>query len=350
MVSPSLPVTLKAIANTVGVHVSTVSRVLNGKVEMAGKAASKETVDRIRALASALDYQPNVQATSLKMRKSMELGVVMPRLSDLVMATIYEGIDEAADEAGYVAFVSNTLDDKARQHARVERALHRQVAGLIIGDTHIGREQPLLEKLRLRRIPHVLVSRRQAGYPSVSCDDVVGGRMAAQHLYELGHRNVAILAGAAHAVTGDDRLRAFTAFYRERGLDLPPERILHSDGFDTLAGRALGERLFSGPAHSRPTAVFAVNDFLAIGLMGAMRDRGLQVGVDIALIGYNDTPLAAQLPIALTSVALPMHQMGRQAVELLLASLAGEPIVPRLLAPTLQIRGSTVGVQRPAIR
>ncbi|WP_347558948.1 LacI family DNA-binding transcriptional regulator [Robbsia sp. KACC 23696] len=334
------PATLKSIAAELGVHVSTVSRVLNGEPEQASRAASAEVVTRIRALAQRRGYRPNVQATSLQAGRSKEFAVLMTRLSDLVMAMIYEGIDEAADAAGYAAFVSNTLDNPALQRARAERALLRQVAGLIVGDSHIDAPEPLAAWLTQRQVPFVLVSRRLAGYPSVTCDDNAGGRLAARHLFEMGHREVAILAGETHAATSVDRRDSFLDFFRRREIAVPEARVL-SGKFDTETGRELGERLLAKRPY--PTAIFAVNDFLAIGLMGAMRDRGLHAGRDIAVIGYNDTPLAAQLPVALTSVRLPMQQMGRLAVGMLLDILAGRAVAPVLLTPTLEVRASSLG-------
>ena len=334
------PVTLKSIAAELGLHVSTVSRVLNGDPEQAIRAASAEVVSRIRALANTRGYRPNVQATSLQAGRSKEFAVLMTRLSDLVMAMIYEGIDEAADAAGYAAFVSNTLDNPLIQRERAERALLRQVAGLIIGDSHIDAPEPLAAWLTQRQIPFVLVSRRLAGYPSVTCDDHAGGRLAARHLFETGHREVAILAGETHAPTSVDRRDSFLEFYRRQGIHVAERRVL-SGHFDTVTGRELGERLLATRPY--PTAIFAVNDFLAIGLMGAIRDRGLQVGRDIAVIGYNDTPLAAQLPVALTSVRLPMQQMGRLAVGMLLDILSGRAVAPVLLTPTLEVRASSGG-------
>jgi len=336
--SPASPATLKSIAADLGVHVSTVSRVLNGDPEQVKRAASSDLAARIRALASERDYRPNVQATSLQAGHSRELAVLMPRLSDLVMAMIYEGIDEAANAAGYVAFVCNTLDNVDNQRERADRALLRRVAGMIVGDSHIDDPQPLAARLAQRLMPYVLVSRRLANHPSVTCDDIEGGRLAAEHLYERGHREVAILAGELNAITGVDRRESFVSFYREKGIDIAPRRIL-TGHFDTETGRELGDRLLSQRPY--PTAIFAVNDFLAIGLMGAIRDRGLQVGRDIAVMGYNDTPLAAQLPVALTSIRLPMQQMGRLAVGMLLDIMAGKPVTPILLTPTLWVRASS---------
>jgi LacI family transcriptional regulator len=342
MSGPRAPVTLKSLAEALRLDVSTVSRVLNGSAEAASRAASSEVVERIRTLAKKWGYRPNVQAASLKTRRSREFAVLIPRVSDLVVATIYEGINEAADEAGYIAFVSNTMDDPERQRARAEQALHRQVAGLIIGDTHLGRKQPLLETLAQREVPFVLVSRRQPGQLSVTGNDELGGRLAAEHLFALGHRNVAVLAGESHASTGADRTRGFLAFYREQGIEVPAEHVLHGP-FDTQTGRLQGKRLFGAKRlkRSHPTALFAVNDFLAIGAMGVLRDLGLQGGHDVAIVGYNDTPLAAELPISLTSVRIPMMEMGRLAVGLMLDLLEGKSVTSVLLQPQLQIRSSS---------
>ena len=265
--------------------------------------------------------------------------MLVPRLSDFVLATVYEGIDEVANQLGYMTFVSNTGDDPARQQERAERALYRHVAGLIIADTHLGKHQPLLDKLSKAQTPYVLVYRRQPGHVGVSCNDKMGGRLVAEHLFQGGFRNVAVLAGPTYASTAVDRTRGFVDFYREQGIELDGQRVLHGP-FDAQAGRALGETLLR--TVRKPDAVFAVNDFLAIGLMGALRDSGIAVGRDIAVVGYNDTPLAAELPIPLTSIRVPLQQMGRLAFELLLARMEGRPVSSVVLQPELIVRASSL--------
>jgi LacI family transcriptional regulator len=300
-------------------------------------------VARIRALAKELDYRPNTQASNLKLRKSQEICVLMPRLTDLVMATIYDSIDSAAEQAGYLTFVSNTDDQQPRQMARAEHALRRSVAGLIVGDSHVGESQPLLDLLARKHIPYVLVSRQIAGHLAAASDDELGGWLAAEHLYRLGYRDVAILAGERHASTGADRTRGFIRYYHEQGLSLRPEWILNGP-FDSHTGHQQGAHLLE--LNPRPQAFFAVNDFLAIGLMGAARDKGLQPGKDIAVVGYNDIPLANELIVPLTSVRLPLAEMGRHAVELLLKRINGESAESIILAPQLQVRASSSLLRR----
>jgi LacI family transcriptional regulator len=331
------PATLRGIAEALDIHVSTVSRVLNGNLDHAGRAASKETIERIRALAASLDYQPNTHARTLKTRHSQEIAVLVPRLSDIVLATIYEGIDEAAGAERYTTFVANTLDRPERQRERAERALARNVAGLIISDVHCTAEPGFLEELQERQVPFVLVSRRRGEHCSVTSDDEMGGRLVAEHLFSQGHTRVAVIAGEPHSSNARDRTASFVAYYRERGIEISAERIIPGH-FDTEAGFSIGERLLAHP--QPPTAIFAVNDFLAIGLFGAMRNRGLVAGRDLAVVGYNDTPLAAHLQ--LTSISTSMHAQGMRAVETLLKRIKGEPVQSHRFAAVLVVRESSV--------
>lgn len=332
------PVTLKSISQTLGLHVSTVSRVLNSDESHALRAASPEVIKQIRELAEKLDYRPNPQATSLKTRRSGEISVLMPRLSDLVMATIYEGIEETATTLGYAALVSNTLDQHARQQECIKRALNRGSDGIIIGDSHLCDSQPLLDKIAQNDTPFILVCRRKPGYLSVTCNDIEGGRLVAEHLYNNGHRNVAVLAGEAFASTGIDRTAGFLNYFHSKGISLPDNQVLNGH-FDTSTGRLLGEKILNNDI--RPTAIFAVNDFLAFGLMGAMRDLGLVPGKDIAVVGYNDTPLAAESMVSLTSVKVPMIEMGHKAMELLNQMIGGQTVTSHTYSPELIIRDSS---------
>ncbi|MCD5974824.1 LacI family DNA-binding transcriptional regulator [Pseudomonas quasicaspiana] len=330
------PATLRGIAQQLNVHVSTVSRVLNGTLDHAGRAASKDTIERIRALAASLDYQPNTHARTLKTRHSREIAILVPRLSDLVLATVYEGIDETASARRYTSFVANTFDRPERQRELAERALARNVEGLIISDVHCTPEPGFLEELAERHVPFVLVSRRRGQHCSVTSDDEMGGRLAAEHLFAQGHTNVAVIAGEVHSSNSSERTASFVDYYRERGIDIAPKYIVPGQ-FDSQVGFSTGEYLLSLP--QPPTAIFAVNDFLAIGLFGALRNRGLVAGRDIAVIGYNDTPLAAHLQ--LTSISTSMHAQGVRAVETLLQRIAGEPVQSHRFPAVLIVRDSS---------
>ena len=330
------PVTLRTMAERLGLHVSTVSRVLHAHPDERGRAASGATVERIRSLADELGYRPNPHAASLRTRRSNLVGVLVPRLSDIVLATIYEGIEEAAGSHGLSTFVTNTRDVPAEQRARTEMVLGRRVDGLIFGDAYA--DARFLDEIATRKVPFVLVSRRAGPYPSVTCDDYAGGRLVAEHLLERGHRDVAVIAGEPYASTGIDRTAGFVDTFADAGIKIPSERIVQSR-FDARGGRGGAEQLLG--AGEPPSAIFVVNDFAAIGAMGALRDHGLRVGADVAVAGFNDTPLAAELPVPLTTVRSPMHEMGRRGLEMLVRLIQGADVEPERLRPELVVREST---------
>lgn len=330
--------TLRTVAELAGVHVSTVSRVLNGTTGTGVRMAGRETADRIRRIAEEVGYTPNPHATGLRTQRSNLVGVLVPRLVDIVLATVYEGIEEACASSGFSAFVANTGDDPVARRQRTEMVLARRVDGMIFGDAHIdGR---FLNEVAGRGVPFVLVSRRADSHPSVTCDDYRGGQLAAEHLLQLGHRRVAVIAGEPYASTGIDRTAGFRDTYAAAGIKVPPSRVVHSR-FDTGGGREAMRRLLAG--RTRPTAVFAVNDFAAIGAIGASCDAGLTVGTDIAVIGFNDVPLAGSLPVGLSTIRSPMHEMGVRAVRALMKRLAGEEVESERLPPALVARASTLG-------
>lgn len=329
--------TLRSLANQLNIHVSTVSRVLNGTQEEARSAASEEVIERIRALAERVNYRPNRQAIGLRTRKTRMIGVLVPKLSDIVVATIYEGIDAAAKEHNYFTFVSSTFDSPERQAQLGEAMLVHNVEGLIIADSRVD-TTVFLEQLRSHDVPVVLVSRRVEKYTYVTCNDYQGGQLAAEHLLNLGHKDIAILSGEPYASTGIDRTAGFVNYCASRGVRIRPDWIVGS-AFDTRSGRIAADTLLSGT--QLPTAVFAVNDFIGIGLMGALRDRGIRPGEQIAVVGYNDTPLAAELPVSMSSVRSQMHQMGYRGMEFLIGKLSGRQPEPELLEPTLIIRESS---------
>ncbi len=333
--------TLRTIAERAGVHLSTVSRVLNASDTESSRAAGPATIERIRAIAAELAYVPDPSGTSLRLQRTKLIGVLVPRLSDIVLATIYEGIEEVAATYGYHTVVANTRDERAIQRERTELMLTRRVDGLIFGDAYADAEY--VDALAERDVPFVLVSRHAGRHPSATCDDWEGGRLVAAHLLELGHRRVAVVAGEPYASTGIDRTGGFVERMGEAGVEVRPEWILHSR-FDTRGGHEAARALLD--VEEKPTAIFAVNDFAAIGTMGAVRDAGFRVGEDVSVVGFNDVPLACDLPLPLTTVRSPMHEMGQRSVHLLMKVLAGERPEPELLAPELRVRASTHPVGR----
>lgn len=326
-------VTLKTLADELGLNVSTVSRVLNAPPGSETKWASDETIERITRLAAERGYVRNPHAASLRTAKSDLVGVIVPRLQDYVLATIYEGIDAAAAERGLLSVVANSLDNPATTRAKAESLLARRADGLVFGDARAG--DPLLGELAARGVPLALVSRRLDGHVSVSCDDAEGGRQIAEHIVASGRRRIAVIAGARYASTTRDRLDGFSRTLDAHGIALP-ESAIHYAGFDANAGKAaISAILASGEV---PEAIFAVNDFVAIGAISELQSRGLSVPGDVAVAGFNDTPLAEA--VNLTTVRSPMAEMGRAALEKLLDIADGRGAESERLTPELVVRES----------
>lgn len=330
--APRPHTTIAEVARVAGVHASTVSRALRGE---AGVAAA--TVERVRRAAENLGYRPDPAAVGLRTRRSGLIGVLVPRLTDVVLATIYEGLDAAAAEAGFQTFVANTGDDPEVRRRRLDTLRDRRVDGVVLGDARII-DDDLLASLAAEGLPYVLVSRRSRGHLSVTTDDLRGGRLVAEHLLGLGHERVGVVAGRTFSSTGVERTRGFRERYAEAGLPVPDELVAPSR-YDVSGGREAADVLLA--VRPRPTALFAVNDFTAIGVMGAVRSAGLRIGEDVAVVGYNDVPLAAELPVPLTTVASPMIEMGRLGMTRLLDRAAGRPARSARLRPRLMAREST---------
>lgn len=329
--------TLLSIAEALGLHPSTVSRVINGTPAQAERAAGRQTRQRILDLAKELHYSPNPWGTSLRTKRSGLIGVLVPRLQDYVLATIYEGIQEAAAERGYYTLVTNTMDDPHQQRVQLANLLAQKVDGVIIGDSRT--DSTMLDELDLGSVPVVLVNRRHNDLVAVVCDDYLGGRLVGEHLLRIGRARVGVLAGADYATTAQDRARGLVDVFAEAGITVPVDDVIFV-GFDASDGRRAAEILLGrgGPA---PDAIFAANDFAAIATLGVLRDHGLRVPEDVVLVGYNDVDLVRELPVPLTTVRSPMHEMGRRGLLTLVDAIDGHLVSSQMLAPTLVVRAST---------
>lgn len=324
--------TLAIVARHAQVHVSTVSRALSEDPAGVGT----DTVRRVRELATVLGYRRDVGAAGLRTGNSRLIGVLVPRLTDLVLATIYESIDAAAGAAGYGTVVANTLDDPEHRRVRLDAMLSRRIDGVIIGDSHLG--DTAAHELQARGVPYVLVMRTLEGHLSVTTDDYRGGQLAAEHLLGLGHRRVGVIAGDQLASTGRERTLGFRRTFEAAGYPLP-ESFVVASAFSTPSGFAAGAELMK--LLEPPTAIFAVHDLLALGAMGAIRDAGKRVGEGVALIGYNDLDLAATLPVPLTSIRSDLTAMGTLSVDALLKQFTGGIAGSILLPPELIVRATT---------
>ncbi|MBW9110337.1 LacI family DNA-binding transcriptional regulator [Microbacterium ureisolvens] len=323
-------VTLRDVAVAAGVSVSTVSRVLDERVRPSRSA----TAEKVRKIADELGYRRNVFASSLRRGETGTIGALVPRLADTVMALMFEAIERTARSRGYFAVVATCGDDPDEEREATERLLDRGVDGLILATARL--DDALPASLRARDIRHALVLRTDGVSPSSLGDDVAGGYFAVRHLVDLGHRDIAVITGPSFTSSAQDRLAGARRALTETGSPLPDDRVL-STGYGVEAGVTAGHELLE--AKTRPTAIFAANDNLALGVITAATKRGLIVGQDLSVVGYNDIPLAAQLPVPLSSVRVPFDQIAASAVDQLLTHAPAGQL--RRFLPSLIPRAST---------
>ena len=327
--------TMRDVARAAGVSVSTVSRVLDERLPTSRSASA----EKIRQVARELGYRRDYVASSLRRGDTGTLGVLVPRLTDAVTAMLFEEIARAAARRGYFAIVATCGDSKDQEKNAVESLLDRRVDGLIMSTCRL--DDPLPQTLRERDVPHVLALRTDGFSPSSVGDDELGGYLATRHLIDLGHRDIGLIGGPDLASNARNRRKGFERAMQEAGLRIEAEWCCHSD-FNIASGELQGMKILSQP--HRPSALFAVNDELAIGVLAAAHQQGLVIGEDLSLVGYNDIPLVSRLPVALTSVRTPLEHIASNAVDMLLNPEINNNM--RITTPSLIPRKSTASPRK----
>lgn len=328
-------VTLEAVARRAGVHVSTASRALNPAT--AGRV-NPGTVNRIRQVAQELGYEVNPWARSLRINKTHLIGLVIPRLTESVVATMFEAAEEHARRNDYQAITVSTQDDPGEQDRLVRTLLDRRVDGLVIATCRANDRLP--DRLEAAGVPFVLMNRGSGEHASVHADDVRGGYLATQHLIDLGHRHIGMIAGPLDTLPTIQRLEGYRRAHLAAGVPMDEELVMKSR-IDMDSGAAGAGQLLS--LAQPPTAIFAMNDAVAMGAMWVALQRDCRIPEDLAIVGYNDLPMSARLPIPLTSVAIPLEEMGRYAIDVLVARMGGQPRDNNHVLPVrLCVRASSV--------
>jgi LacI family transcriptional regulator len=333
--------TLKDVAKKLGIHPATVSRALSPRTS---HLVSAETVARVRKAAAAMDYVPNAMASGLRTSRSHTIGVVIPDLTNPLFPGMVRGIQDTLSRVGYTPLLVNT-DGDPEVEARVVASLSaRRVDGFILATAR--RDHPLLVELS-QKYPVVLINRvtESMQLPSVASDEQHGIRLAVEHLYALGHRDIGHVAGPVWSSTGHERSQAFTRAMRDHDL-VVARRIVAVDSWDIDAAKQAALRLLA--SEPELTAVVSGNDQLALGVIAAARHLKLRCPRDISVVGYNDMPFMDIVDPPLTTVRVPQHDIGSEAARLILSLLvedAGTPVKQVRLTPELIIRKSTAPIR-----
>jgi LacI family transcriptional regulator len=328
-------VTIVDVARAAGVSKSTVSRVLDERLPRSTSA----TAERVREVAAELGYVRDPLASGLRRVGTSTVGVVVPHLTDTVMAMFYEEVAAAAASRGLFAVVATTDDQPATERVAVESLVRRRVDGLILTTARIDVPTPLGPDGATT--PHVLALRTNGTSAASLGDDRLGGHLATRHLLDLGHRRIGLVRGPRYASSARDRYAGYRDALAEAGLAVD-ETLLAGDSFSIHAGERAGRALLD--RSDRPSAIFAVNDNTAIGVMAAAHALGLRIPQDLSLVGYNDIAIVSRLPVPLTTVRVPFGQIAANALELLREADAAKPRT-LVAAPTLIPRASATALR-----
>jgi LacI family transcriptional regulator len=335
--------TLSDVAMATGVHVSTVSRVMNPETR---QMVSAEVAKRILAEAQRMGYRPNRAAATLVTRKSHIIGVVLPDITNAVFPPILMGIEDGLRRDGYLAIVANVGADEEEQLFVINRLLAQQVDGLILATAR--RHDPVIKLCIDQGVPVVTVNRsEETGIAScVVSDDLHGMRLAVDHLVALGHRHIAHIAGPESLSTGHFRRLGFLAAIRASALDPAETFVFESSGYSRECGKAaLLELMRQWP---QATAVVAGNDLVAIGCYDALEEMGLRCPEDISVVGHNDMPFMDLIRPPLTTIRIRHHAMGLEAARLILHAIEApeSTVVDIRLKPELVVRESTAAPRK----
>ena len=331
--------TLAEVAARAGVSLATASRSLNGST----RGVAEDLRARVLAAANELGYVPNAHAQALARSSNSLVGVIIHDVSDSYFSEITRGILKVAGGAGRLVTFCNTYRDPAREMEYV-RLLHAQrVAALIMAGS--GLDDRAYSQAMAAQIAAftagggrvAFIGRHNIPGDAVVPDNAGGARAIGRLLAELGHRQIGVIGGPPLVTTSRDRLEGFRSGLREYGLALAPAQIVAGDFTRDGGTRAAAELLGRDP---ELTAVFALNDPMAVGALALLRERGIAVPDQISVVGFDDIPLASDITPALTTVRVPMIEMGARAMTLALEPIDAELRVEHL--PTeVVVRAST---------
>lgn len=329
---------MQDVARLAGVSTATVSAVLNGN-----KRVSPRRAQKVREAIEALDYHADQNARSLRTGQTHVIGVVIPDVAHAFFAEVIAGAEEVASKIGYSFFLCNANEDPQLEQRHLDMLFSHRVDAVLIAscDSSIAYERPIM-----KRFPIVFFDRVPSAFrgSSVTTDNVAGGHMATRHLIERGHKEIAIIAGSLNRSTHSHRFEGFRKAMQESHVAIRDE-YCGTEGLDVEAAYNFTFSLLSGP--EPPTAIFCTSNKLLRGCVRALQRLHLRFPEEVSIIGFDDFAWNETFHPAITTVAQPTRQMGREAMDLLLEKIsarrAGREMAERniVLQPELCVREST---------
>ena len=330
-------ITIKDIARIANVSHTTVSRALNNQSRI-----KNETKEAILAIAKELNYRPNFIARSLVMKRTKTLGLVITTIANPFYTELAQGIEAMARKLGYNIILCSTHSDLGTEKLYIDMLRSKGVDGIIFTSAHMG--DPNIVELAEEGFPLMLVNRRtyhpmiKEWVDYVGIDNIQGGFVAVEHLIKLGHQRIGIIGGSSESSVGFERLEGGKRALAAYGLKQIDEYFLEGD-FLKESGYRGGSKFIK--MADPPTAIFAANDYMALGTYQAVMEEGLKVPEEMAIIGFNDIEFTAMKGIELTTIGQKKYEMGALSVESLVEKIEGRKVGPPkeiILKPELIIR------------
>jgi len=326
---------IRDVARLAGVAPITVSRVING-----ADSVTEDTRQRVQQAIDQLHYVPNSLARSLRSRQSRTIALIVSDITNPFWTTVARGVEDTASENDYRTMLCNTDENPAKETNYLNLLVERRVDGVIIAPTTRDKEQ--LALLKQLQVPCVLIDRRVDGFKAdqVYGDSHTGARLLIDHLIDLGHRRIALINGPSTISSAQDRADGYRESLEAHGVAVEEDLVFQGSFKQESGYRLTGQALARDP---RPTAIFAANNFIALGVLQALQEAGLCVPEDIALVCIDDVPYLSAIDPFLTVAAQPAYEMGESAARLLIERLTTHrtgKVREVVLAPQLIIRRS----------
>lgn len=315
-------VTLRDVAWEAGVSINTVSRALNDRPEI-----HPDTKERVLKATAKLGYKPNKLARGLRSNKTEIIGVIVGDIANPFFSTVVQGIGKKAKSLGYSLILQDTGEDYKAEEEAVGIMQYEQVDGVLL--TPVQTDKKSVQLLQEAGIPFVLLARYFADIDTdyVVADDAQGGYLATVHLIERGHKRIVFINGPTYTSSARERMEGYTQALREHGIAIDSQ-LIRTYALTMEAGYVHAKDILR-KVKPRPTAFFAFSDFVALGIMQALREKGIKVPKDMAVVGYDDIAFASCLEVPLTTVMMPKREMGRKAVEILVKKIEQKGTVGR---------------------
>jgi LacI family transcriptional regulator len=326
--------TIQDVAKRANVSIATVSRVIN----KSSHSVNEETKKRVLKAVEELDFRPNALAQGLIMKRTMTIGVIIPDISNPYYAEIVRGIQDVADEAGYTVILQNTDRKQTRIIKHIHLLREKRVDGIIFSGGIIHGYETLYALRELsRRV--VVIGRHEVDFPAVSVDNIGGATHAILHLLGLGHKRIGFIDGPEKSPSGIERQRGYRNALAQNGITFEA-RLLKRGNMTPESGYKAAKKLFG--LKDRPTAIFASNDLMAFGAIYAAKEMGLKVPDDVAVLGFDNIPLSSYFEPTLTTVEIPMYDLGIASMQMLVNLICGNEFDRfKLFKTKLLVRAST---------